>query len=106
VTARLVLTPAEKRDAVRRLFALMALSLIAFIVVQIPFVALVRQICGRAPESIRAIPGLATSAMFGMSFAYRGEIGRDVFLKFLRVQGIVAGAGLALAVTVKSLGGF
>jgi hypothetical protein len=43
VTARLVLTPAEKRDAVRRLFALMALSLIAFIVVQIPFVALVRQ---------------------------------------------------------------
>lgn len=94
-------TPQEKRDLLRRMGALMAISLIAFMIVQFPFVALVRMICGTAPESIRAIPGYATAVMFGMSFAYRGDIGLGVFLKSLRVQGIAAVAGLALAMSMQ-----
>lgn len=106
VTARAVLPPLEKRDARMRLLALLALSLIAFVVIQLPFVLLVRKLCGSAPVMIRAIPGYAMSTMLGMTFAYRGDIGLGVFLKYLRIQGIVAVAGLGLAVSIKAMGGF
>ncbi len=95
-----------ERPSREHVFALVALSMLAFLAVELPCIALLKLFVGSAPQWAGTFPGLATGASLGLAIGQQRRTDRETFLYFLRVQGTVAAAGLAFAGVIKATGGF